>query len=509
MPFNSKPTTLAAFVAALTLTAGACSSSGGIDASAAETPAQSTSDDTGSSVVQTSSNAVFDATEVHTIQVEFDVNDYDEMIATFQAESEKEWIAATITIDGSTYRDAGIRLKGNSSLAGIGGGFGGRGGGDAGEAGGPRGGAGGDTSVEEPEGLPWLIKLDKFVDDQAHEGVSDFVVRSNNSETSLNEAVALNLLAEAGLATQDAMAVRFSVNGSDDVLRLVIEHPDDIWMADNFDIDDALYKAESTGNYSYRGDNPEAYDEVFDQEAGKQNTDLTPLIDFLDFINNSDDETFAAELSERFDVESFAVYLAMQDIVNNFDDISGPGNNSYLHWDAETGRFTVVPWDYNLAFGGLGGGPGGGFGGGPGEGGGFGPGGFDPDNLPEGFELPEGFDPENPPEGFGQGGFVPGDVPEGFEPPQGFDAEGAGRGPGGVGGGPGGGGNVLVERFLAVESFSAMYDDALTDLQASLIDSGRADEIIEQWVAVLEAGAGDLVDAATIQSEADQISATL
>ncbi len=65
------------------------------------------------------------------------------------------------------------------------------------------------------------------------------------------------------------------------------------------------------------------------------------MIEFLDFINNSDDATFEAELGEHLDVDSFATYLAMQDIVDNFDDIDGPGNNSYLHYDSDTGS---SPW---------------------------------------------------------------------------------------------------------------------------------------------------------------------
>ena len=213
---------------------------------------------------------------------------------------------------------------------------------------------GGNISPDEPQGLPWLIDLDRNVDGQNHEGVVEFVVRSNNSETALNEAVALELIEAAGLASQDAVAAGFSVNGSEPELRLVIENPDDLWMADNFDISGALYKAESTGDYSYRGDDPDSYDEVFDQEAGKTNADLTPLIEFLDFINNSDDATFNTELFKHFDVDSFATYLAMQELVANFDDIDGPGNNSYLYYDPKSGQFTVVAWDHNLAFGGHG-----------------------------------------------------------------------------------------------------------------------------------------------------------
>ena len=35
----------------------------------------------------------------------------------------------------------------------------------------------------------------------------------------------------------------------------------------------------------------------------------------------------------HLDVDAFARYLAAQDVVQNWDDIDGPGNNSYLRWD--------------------------------------------------------------------------------------------------------------------------------------------------------------------------------
>lgn len=393
-----------------------------------------------------STSELFDSTSVHSVSITFDQADYDAMIAAYLESEDKEWIEGTVTIDGVTYENVGLRLKGNSTLRGL-----------SGNGGGP----GGDVSADEPEGLPWLIKLDKFVEGQEHDGLTEFVIRANSSETSLNEAVALQLLEEAGLASQDASAVTFSVNGSDAILRLAIEHPDDEWMDDTLGSDGALYKAESTGDYSYRGDDPESYDEVFDQEAGKDVTDLTPLIEFLDFINNSDDATFAAELEQHLDIDAFATYLAMQEVVQNFDDIDGPGNNSYLYWDAETGVMTVVPWDYNLAFGG------GGFGGGFGGGGGMTPPGGDDATRP------------TPPAGVGGGG--------------------AGRG-GGMNRS-----NVLVERFLAVDEFDALYEAKLAELTETLIDSGRASEILAEWVAVIERDASDVVDSATLTSEAEAL----
>jgi spore coat protein CotH len=391
--------------------------------------------------------------------VTFDEGEYAAMVETYSSTGDKEWISATVTIDGTTFENAGLRLKGNSSLRGA--------------------------SVDtDPTALPWLIRLDQYVDGQSLGGYTQFVVRSNNSETSLNEAVALELLDLAGLATQEAIATRFSVNGAGEQLRLVVQNPDDTWDAENFATDGFLYKAESTGDYSYRGDDPDAYGEVFDQETSTDDEDLTPLIEFLDFVNNSSDEEFAEQLDEHLDVEAFATYLAIQELIGNFDDIDGPGNNSYLRYDAETGMFTVVAWDHNLAFGEMGRmGPGGrGDGGPPATRNGEIP------EPPDGMELPEDF---TPPEGM--------EIPEDVAPP------GGGRGGEGGGVGFGGRSNPLVERFLADETYSALYEDILDELREQLYGTSAAQDVLDAWVEVLAEDASDLVDAATIDQEADAI----
>jgi spore coat protein CotH len=414
------------------------------------TPASSSSVSTAAQDVA-EGTGVWDASTVHEISVDVDEDAVAAMIDTYQDSGEKEWIEATVTIDGETYERAGLRLKGNSSLRGV-------------------------TDDADPTDLPWLIRLDEFVDDQSVDGWSDFIVRSNGSQTALNEAVALDLLAEAGLASEHAIPSSFSVNGADARLRLVVQNLDEEWEAENFSTDGLLYKAEAGGDWSYRGDDPDSYTDVFDQETGDD--DLTPLIDFLQFVNESSDEDFAAELPERLDVESFARYLAFEDLVGNFDDIDGPGNNAYLRWDAESGGFTVVAWDHNLAFGGSPGGMGGGMGGGPG--GGFGGSrGERPEGMPE---MPDGERPEG----------MPGGMPEG-----------------GPGGGMPGGSNVLVERFTAVDEWAALVEQAGADLTEQLVDSGYAEEVLDRWAGVLTAQAGDLVDATTVQEEADAIRASL
>ena len=424
--------TLALTAAGLMMFTGCAASSEAASspASGAETTAATNGDQPVSTDVD-----LFDSSVVHTIEVDFDQADYDAMIDTFTATGDKEWISATVTIDGTTYENVGLRLKGNSSLFGL-------------------------TSATSgnPEDLPWLIRLNKFVDGEDHQGYEDIVIRSNSTETALNEAVAQELLATAGLAAQSPIATAFTVNGGDTELRLAVENPDEEWYEDNFtDESGLLYKADSEGDYSYRGDDAEAYIDVFDQKVGDD--DMAPLIDFLDFINNADDETFAAELDERLDVEAFATYLAFQDLIGNNDDIDGRGNNSYLQYDTTTEQFTVVSWDLNLAFGTANVGGGGGGAGGPGGPGGQG-------NRPAG---PAG----------------PGDP----------------AAAGGVGG-PGGQSNILVERLMANDDFAALYVSQTTVLNEALFVSGTVDEMIANWADVLINGAGDLVSEETVTAEA-------
>ena len=429
-----------------------CSAAGGSD-SAVSDPAvaessATTSGESSSSGSDRSDDAgdLFDDSVVHDIEVTFDKAEYDAMIATFKSSGDKEWIHASITIDGVTLKDIGLRLKGNSSLMGL------RNTNGANRAGGP----GGTVSADTSNTLPWLVRLDKNIDGQSYEGYTEFVIRSNNTSTALNEAVALELIGLSGQATEKAFSTRFSVNGGAEVLRLAIESPDDEWDDANFDNDGVLYKAESGGDYSYRGDDPEAYAEIFDQETDTDNENLEPLTDFLKFINTADDATFAAQLAQHLDVAAFAKYLAGQELVANQDDIDGPGNNSYLRYDAKTGLMTIVSWDLNLSFGSMGGG--------------------------------------------GGARTAPGAVP-------GANAQapaGAAAAPR-QGGGFSGRSNILVQRFLANSTFSALYQKTLAELRSQLYASGKAAEIVNRWAALLKSQASDLVSATTVDQEAANI----
>ncbi|WP_447522247.1 CotH kinase family protein [Salinibacterium sp. NYA9b] len=418
----------------------------------------------------TEADSFFDSAVVHSIEIDVDSDEVLEMVETYLDSGDKEWLEATVVIDGTTYGQVGIKLKGNSSLRGV----------------------TADTPIEE---LPWRIRLDKYVDGQSIEGVTDVVVRSNNTETSLNEAVALETLSAAGLASEESVATRFSVNGSEETLLLTVAVPNQSWIERNYEAgllpsdDGILWKAESEGDYSWLGDDPELYTEVFDREAGDD--DYEPLVNFLDVVNNTTDEEFVDQLSDVLDVESFARYLAVEDLIDNFDDIDGPGNNSYLYYDPDSGLMSVLAWDHNLAFGTVNEAGGG-------TAGGAAPEGALPEGaLPEG-ELPEGELPEGElPEGERPGGAADGVAPGGLPAGGGGDAAGGGQAQQGN--------NILTTRFTEIPEFAAMYEDALEELQAEIFESGQFASIVESRSETLSDEAADLVDSAVLESETEAI----
>ena len=381
------------------------------------------------------SSGLFGSDRLHEVVLAIDDAAFAQALSTYRASGDKAWLEVAVTLDGTTYERCGVRLKGNSTLRRL----------DA-DAG--------------PEQYPWLIRLDKVVDGQHHHGVSEVVLRANSSATSLNEAVALDLLAAADLASQDHGYAAVRV-GDAAALRLVLEHPGDTWADRVLPGDGILYKAEATGDYTYRGSEPASYDEVFDQESGATD-DLAPLVEFLRFVDESSDAEFEAGLPDRLDVEAFATYLALEDLMDNDDAIDGPGNNSYLWWDETAGRMTVVAWDHNLTFG--------------------------VSNRPGG-------------QGGGRGGAAGGPAP----------APGAAAGaPQGGGGGPGGrGANPFVTRFEGVDAFAALVSTASTRLRADLLTGGVAATSLRTWATLLSAEADELVDPATLEEERAAIAAYL
>ncbi|MEJ6549606.1 CotH kinase family protein [Corynebacterium sp. USCH3] len=427
----------------------------------------------------------------HTIEITVNQAEYDDMISTFQKEGEKDFINADITIDGTLIEDVGLRLKGNSTLSSLSGNGMGAGGGREGEdgqmpempevpegmampdgqEGGGMGGMMTQLSEDSPEELPWLISFDEYAEGRAYQGMTEIALRpaASGSDVALNEALALEMTAESEQTTQDYSFSTVTVNGGESASRLVVDTPDAAW-ADELG-DGVLYKARAGGSLDYLGDDPTDYEDSFNQINSDGGYDLQPVMSLAKFLNRSSDEEFSEDLDDYVDTESFAQYLAMQEILANNDAMDGPGNNYYLWYDTTEKKFTILSWDLNMALSGMMGGVGA-------EGMPQMPQDGDMPELPDGAQMPE----------MPQGGPAPGGDTGGGdqEMPQMPD-----RGDG-EDGGPGGGSDssILKERFLDNNEFYAMYESAYAELYDQLIASGYAADTLDDLTTRAE-DAGD------------------
>ncbi|MFI1311672.1 CotH kinase family protein [Streptomyces albidoflavus] len=420
---------------------------------------------------------LYDTSVAHSIQLTYQQTDFEKMMKEFEEDGTKDWIKADLVVDGVYLNDVGIRLKGNSTLMSLRGDQGKQGGAEARPAGqaGQGGGRGGgmvqyDLSAGEPEELPWLVKIDEYVEGRAYQGEREISLRpGSNGQVPLNEALSLSLTDTSGQQAERYAFTSVEVNDRPAATRLMVENPDTDYGDEAGDGNAVLYKARAGSSFAYQGDDPSKYESSFKQLNKKGSQDLEPVMKLIKWVENASDEEFARDLDRYVDVESLAAYVATQNLLLNFDDMAGPGKNYLLRYDLDTKKFSVLGWDYNLTFSGdatagpddatgMGGGmPGGGEGGKDGEGGD----GQRPSGPPEG--VPEGM-PEGMPEGFPEGE----DMPPGG--PGGADGEGQERG------GPGGGAaeHPLKTRFLETDAFDEVYLTAYQELYEQFYASGTA-----------------------------------
>ncbi|MBT5743438.1 MAG: hypothetical protein HOI32_08845 [Gammaproteobacteria bacterium] len=356
---------------------------------------------------------LFDHSVSHSIAIEIDDLAYDRMISDLQRLQEKTFVEVDMTIDGTFIPSVAVRLKGNSTLGGIR-----RGGApppdpdevapgdetpesdtpadavadsdtpslpgvelaelsdsdantvatsesgdEATEADEPppdplmarlRSYMGGATE-DDPVTLPLLISFDEYFPGRGYQGRTELSLRPvAGGGASLNEALSLQLIEDSGQVSQKYTWVSFTMNGSDTMSRLVLENPNQNYAASLGLGRGVLYKSQNGNESIYRGNDPVLYAEDILQLSAIGMRDISPVIRFQEWTDNSSDEEFDAELNDWLDVPSFARYVATQELTGNFDDMAGPGRNYLLWWDLEVEKFTVITWDMNLAMMGFG-----------------------------------------------------------------------------------------------------------------------------------------------------------
>ena len=149
---------------------------------------------------------------------------------------------------------------------------------------------------------------------------------------------------------------RLYVNDEYYGLYLAMEHVDNTFVESRFGDEDAgnLYKVERQGTLSYRGQDPESYYGLYELKNNEVANDWSSLIWLTNVLTNTPVTELPDKLEPIFDVESAMYSLALLDLFVSLDSYIGNARNYYLYERSDTGQFTHLLWDANLAFGNFG-----------------------------------------------------------------------------------------------------------------------------------------------------------
>ena len=284
---------------------------------------------------------LFDTDEIIEIDIIIDEDDWENMLANATAE---EYCECDVVVNGETIYNSAIRTKGNTSLT---------------------------TIAADPttDRYSFKIEFDHYVDGQTCFGLDKLVLNNNYADaTSMKEALIYDMYRYFGADASLYNYAKISVNGEYWGVYLAIEAVEDSFMLRNYGAQSGeLYKPDSMnigggfdmggfGGFSlggggadlnYTDDDPDSYSTIWEGEiTDTTDADHERVITALRHISEG------SELETYMDVDNLLRYMAVHVFSVNEDSLSGMMAHNYYLYEYN-GRLNIIPWDYNLALGGM------------------------------------------------------------------------------------------------------------------------------------------------------------
>ena len=328
--------------------------------------------------------ALFDTSSVLKVNIRMDEADWNDMLANAAAE---EYYQCDVEIGGTTFYCVAIRPKGNTSLTSI-------------------------ASDPTTDRYSFKLEFDHYVDGQTCFGLDKLILNNNFADaTNMKEALIYDMYQYLGADASLYNYAKLSVNGENWGVYLALEAVEDSFLLRNYGVQDGeLYKPDSMniGGGGEPGGDFKADDMDFenmtppdmDREDAPQPPDSSgerpaENFDFPDGkggssmggggadLNYTDDELDSYEtiwdgeitdttkadhkrvvtalknisegndLEDYMDVDNLLRYMAVHVFSVNEDSLSGSMAHNYYLYEAG-GKLNLIPWDYNLALGGMG-----------------------------------------------------------------------------------------------------------------------------------------------------------
>lgn len=267
-------------------------------------------------------NAVFQLDSIITIRVYFPYPDWKDTLAA-NYESERE-VPCTFIAMGDTLEGVGVRYKGNSSYG-----------------------------VAAGTKKSFKFDFDEFVSGQRFDQLE--VVNLNNSykdPTLMREVLMYGFLSDQGIDAPRAAYANLYVNEDYRGLYVSVEEPDEDeflhWHFGN--AGGNLYKADPYGPLQWLGSDTALYRAQYEKHTNEEEDDWSDLLHFIDRLNNVPLSELPDSIETLLDIPDLMRFFAINTLFVNLDSYQGGATNYYLYHRPD-GRFQMIPWDVNEAFG--------------------------------------------------------------------------------------------------------------------------------------------------------------
>jgi len=235
------------------------------------------------------------------------------------------YMPAQLKYEGFVFDTVGVRYKGNSSYMMS------------------------RNSIKKP----LKVKFNKYRKGQTVYGIKEITFSNCVKDPSfLREKLAYDIAREIMPAPR-AVYANIYVDGALIGLYVQVEQVDELFLKRYYDnVTGNLYKAGDSGtSLEYLGPDSSKYSAGLELNTNEERNDWSGMIRMLDLLNNTPAATFNETVGQVLDLDLACRLLAFNMVLSNFDSYTGSGRNFYLYDDPQSGRFQMMPWDLNEAFG--------------------------------------------------------------------------------------------------------------------------------------------------------------
>ncbi|BCE03130.1 CotH kinase family protein [Marinicellulosiphila megalodicopiae] len=219
-----------------------------------------------------------------------------------------------------------------------------------------------DSSNRSINRFNFKLDINNFVSGKKLFGAKKMYLHNGFQDPSMmREVLAYQLMNDIGLAAPRTTYIDLSLNIEGTVEHLglyyLVEAIDSEFLDMHFPEDKAntgdLYEATTQANLSYISDIFSDYESYYELKNNDEtiNTSIYGA-SFLNMISSLNQNSGTAKL-DYIDIDQVITYFAVNTVLSSLDNYFSSNPNDYYLYEqrVNTSKFTILPWDYNLAFG--------------------------------------------------------------------------------------------------------------------------------------------------------------